>query len=206
MPSLRMAAVGALLLSIVGCAHPQRASDAPGGSSAEPAARSAAALVEQGRAYADVGDSLRAQQYFAASLKLGSNENEVLPLFLRACVAEKNYRLAAEYAEGALARHPQNARLRFLTGTLYTSLGDVPRARERLEVAAKELPANADVQFAVGVFFRDDAADPVMADVYFRQYVALAPRGAHAEEARSSLMDRTPRVVRVAASRTSRKR
>lgn len=174
------------LLSIAGCG---RGPVAPtgGGRAAEPE-KDPALLLEQGRAYAEMGDALRAQQYFAASLKAGADEDVVFPLLLRACVAQKNYRLAAEYAETALARHPRNARLRFLAGALHAAIGDVARARERLEQAAKELPDDPEVQFAVAVSFRDDAADIVAADKYFRRYLAIAPDGAHAEEARSSLM------------------
>lgn len=147
-------------------------------------------LTEQGKMYFEVGDTLRAQQYFAASLKAGADERVVFPLLLRACVAQRNFRLAVDYAEAALAKHPRDARLRFLTGALHGELGETARARDRFERAAKELPTDAEAQFTVGVFFRDDASDVVSADRYFRQYLALAPDGAHAEEAKSSLMER----------------
>lgn len=146
-------------------------------------------LVEDGRMFAESGDALRAQQYFAAALKAGADEKVVLPLLLRACVAQKNYRLAIEYAEAALAREPKNARLRLLAGALYASIGDMPHSRERLERAAGELAAEPEVQFTVAVSFRDDVGDVVLADKYFRRYLALAPNGAHAEEAKSSLME-----------------
>lgn len=177
---------------LVGCGRPTPASPAetPASAGQKSGDKDAAFLLEQGRAYAEVGDSLRAQQYFAASLKAGADEKVAFPLLLRACVEQKNYRLAAEYAEAALARHPKNARLRFLSGALHGTLGDTARSRERLERAAKELPRDAEVQFTVGVFFRDDAADVVSADRYFRQYLALAPDGTHVEEAKSSLMER----------------
>jgi tetratricopeptide (TPR) repeat protein len=154
------------------------------------AEKNAELLLEQGRAYAELGDSLRAQQYFSLALKSGADEKVAFPLLLRACVVDKNYRLAVEYAEAALSRHPKNARLRFLTGALHGSLGDTARSRERLVRAAKELPQDAEVQFAVGVFFRDDALDLVSADKYFRQYLALEPDGAHVDEAKSSVMER----------------
>lgn len=152
-------------------------------------AKNAQMLVEDGRAFAEAGDALRAQQYFAAALKLGADEKVVLPLLLRACVVQKNYRLAIEYAEAALARSPHNARLRLLSGTLHASIGETARSRERLERAADELADEAEVQFTVAVSFRDDASDVVSADKYFRRYLALAPNGAHAEEAKSSLME-----------------
>lgn len=146
-------------------------------------------LVEKGRAFAEAGDILRAQEYFAASLKAGADEKVVLPMLLRVCVAERNYRLAIEYAESALTRDPKNSRLRLLSGTLHASVGDMARSRERLERAANELANEADVQFTVAVSFRDDANDVIMADKYFRRYLALAPTGEHADEAKGSLME-----------------
>lgn len=186
-PSLGLCAVIAFTQLVgAGCA-PTAAHPKP--SPAEERARSAALLVEQGRAYASVGDSLRAEQYFAAALKQGAEESAVLPLLLRACVEQKNYRLAVEYAEAALAREPRNARLRLLAGTLHASVGDSARSRDRLERAASELANEPEVQFTVAVSFRDDANDVVTADKYFRRYLELDPNGAHAEEAKSSLME-----------------
>ena len=178
-----------LLLTTVGCNRAGTGREAADANPVEARAKRAEHLVEQGRAYADAGDALRAQQYFAAALKIGADESTVLPLLLRACVAERNYRFAAEVAEAALARRPHDARLRFLTGAIHGSLGDAARARGYLERAAKELPADAEIQFSVGVFFRDDASEVAVADAYFRRYLSLAPDGAHAEEARGSLME-----------------
>lgn len=155
----------------------------------EEKAEAAAALVQKGREFAEGGDVLRAQEYFTSALKAGADEKVVLPLLLRVCVAERNYRLAIEFAESSLARNPKNSRLRLLAGTLHASVGDTARSRERLERAADELANEADVQFTVAVSFRDDANDVVMADKYFRRYLALAPNGEHAEEAKGSLME-----------------
>lgn len=181
-PALSLVAVMSLPL---GCGQ---SSSKPPRTAAEEKAETAASLVEQGRAYAEIGDGLRAQEYFASALKAGADEKVVLPLLLRACVSQKNYRLAAEYAEAALAREPRNARLRLLAGTLHASVGDSTRSRERLEQAAAELEGEPEVQFTVAVSFRDDANDVVNADKYFRRYLALAPNGEHADEAKSSLM------------------
>lgn len=184
---IRLLATGFVALALVGCGRPPAAAPSAA-SGANDEASSAARLVEEGRAFAEAGDALRAQQYFAASLKAGADERLVMPLLLRACIAQKNYRLAAEYAEASLAKHPNDARLRLLSGALHGTLGESARARDRLERAAKELREDADAQFAVAVSFRDDASDVVAADEYFRRYLALAPNGEHAEEARSSLM------------------
>lgn len=177
-----------VLLALTGCGGAATRGGASSSAPSLPPERDPAVLLEQGRAYQELGDALRAQQYFAASLKAGAHEDVAFPLLMRACIDQKNYRLAVEYVEATLARHPRDARLRFLAGALHGMVGDSARSRERLVRAAKELPDDAEVQFAVGVFFRDDVNDVAAADPYFRRYLTLAPEGAHAEEAKSSTM------------------
>ncbi len=152
--------------------------------------RDPAVLLEAGRAYADEGDLVRAEQYLAAAIAHGADERVVVPLLLRVCIASRHYRLGVEYAEVALARNPESSRLRFLTGALYVATGDTARARPHLERAARERSGDAELQFEVGVVFRDEMSDVVNADLYFREYLRLAPAGEHAQEARSSLMER----------------
>jgi len=147
-------------------------------------------LFEHGKRFAMMGDTVRAEQYLSAALAAGADESKVTPIFLHVCVAARHYRLAIEYADAALARHPDNAKLRFLTGALHKDVGEPARAREYLEEAARQLKNDAEVQFAVAVFFRDDMKDQIAADPYFREYLRLSPQGTHAEEARVSLMVR----------------
>jgi tetratricopeptide (TPR) repeat protein len=147
-------------------------------------------LVQQGDDYSANGDFTRAQQYFAAALAAGGKSSAILPKLLKACIAAGDLRLASEYAETELARHPEDAHLRFVTGALLAQIGNQPAAREHLVQAATELKADARVQFLVATFFRDDMRDRVQADGYFREYLKLAPGGEHAAEARASLMER----------------
>lgn len=186
---VKLLSMGVCLVLMSGCGRPagQTAADQPHKVRED---RDPVKLVAQGKAYFEMGDSLRAQQYFAAAIKSGGDEQAIFPHLLRACIAAKNYRLAVEYAESSLAKHPEDAHLRFLTGALMGELGDTARSREHFERAAEELPSDPEVQFTVGVFFRDNAADVVNADRYFQKYLALAPKGPHAEEARGSLMAR----------------
>jgi len=146
-------------------------------------------LIARGKAYAEIGDYVRAEQYFAAAIAAGGEQKEVLPPLLKACVASGNVRLASEYAESALANSPNDGHLRFLTGALHASVGNKLAAKTHLVRAATDLPKDPDVQFAVATFFRDSMADRVEADPYFREYLKLAPGGQHAEEARASLME-----------------
>ncbi|WP_394822977.1 tetratricopeptide repeat protein [Pendulispora albinea] len=184
---VRLALVLAAALSLGACGS------ASGARSAKTAAplpedRDPKLLYERGKAYAELGDLVRAEQYLAAALNAHGDERAVLPALFRVCIASRHYRLASEYAEVALARRPKDARLRFVAGAFYVSIGERARARDYLEEAAHQLPDDAEIQFAVAVFFRDELTDRVAADPYFREYLRLAPKGEHADEAKSSLM------------------
>ena len=147
-------------------------------------------LAEHGRAYADLGDDTRAEQYLSAALASGADPKTIMPLLLKSCVRAGHLRLAVEYAESQLARDPEDAHLRFLAGALEASIGNRVEARTNLERAAADLPNDSKVQFHVAAFFRDDAADKIAADPYFREYLRLEPKGEHAAEARASIMER----------------
>ncbi len=152
--------------------------------------RDPAVLFRQGDAFAADGDFTRAQQYFAAAIAAGGKSNEILPHLLEACIAAGDLRLASEYAENELARRPDDANLRFLAGALQARIGNRPAAREHLVQAASEMKGNANVQFMVATFFRDEMQERAFADPYYREYLRLDPNGEHASEARASLMER----------------
>jgi tetratricopeptide (TPR) repeat protein len=184
------ALLGAILLA--GCSATSSANagaEAPA-SQHLPEDRDPKLLLERGKAFAEVGDLLRAEQYLAAAAAAGAEDREVTPPLLRVCVALRHHRLAVEYAEAALGRHPKDAHLRFLTGALYVSTGDRERARVHLTTAGRELGADPEVQFSIAVFFRDQLSDPPKADPYFREYLRLAPGGNHRDEALASLMQK----------------
>lgn len=151
-------------------------------------------LAERGARASESGDFIRAEQYFTAAIAAGGDRSTLVPQLLRACVASGHLRLAGEISEAELPRTPHDGRLRFLAGAIQASLGNRALARDHLVRAATELPNSADVQFAVATFFRDDLGDRVDADPYFRAYLALAPKGPHAEEAKGSLMARIDRA------------
>jgi tetratricopeptide (TPR) repeat protein len=177
-----------MLASLVACAHdptPKKVAAVKVSEDRDPAL-----LFDRGKAFAQVGDAIRAEQYLSAAITYGADERLVTPVLLKACVMARHYRLAIEYADAALARHPNDAKLRFLAGALHKDVGEPIRAREYLEQAAHELKDDAEVQFAVAVFLRDDIQDRNAADPYFREYLRLSPEGSHAEEARVSLMVR----------------
>src|SRR5262249_44968221 len=90
-------------------------------------------LVAAGRAFAQVGDLTRAEQYFAAAIDAGGDEAKILPMLLAVCVQDGRYRVAISYDESYLHKHPDDVRARFVLGTLYQAIGDREAARMELE-------------------------------------------------------------------------
>jgi Tfp pilus assembly protein PilF len=151
-------------------------------------------LVERGKAFAAVGDTTRAEEYLVAALDQGADPRVVLPVLMQVCVSTGRYRVAIQYAESHLRNHPDDVRTRFVVGTLYAAVGDVKTARENLVTVCEQRPNDSKAHYALAVLARDDAEnqDLVLADKHFREYLRLDPNGAHAEEAKSSLLKRMP--------------
>jgi tetratricopeptide (TPR) repeat protein len=149
-------------------------------------------LVDRGKAFATIGDTTRAEQYFAAAMAQGKNEATILPLLLTVCLSDGRYRVAIEYAEQYLKKHPNDVRVRFVLGTIYEAVGDAEPARTNLEAVLDAEPEDAEAHYALAVLLRDGDHDPAAADPHFREYLRLRPRGSHAEEAEASLMKSVP--------------
>lgn len=149
-------------------------------------------LLERGRAFAAIGDYTRAEQYLMSAMEAGSDPKVVLPLLLKICVADQRIWVAIAYAEPYLRRDPDDFRLRFVVASLYSSIGDPKIAREHLERVVAMKPDHADAHYALAVLHRDDEHDPVLADLHFREYLRVEPRGPHAAEARGALLKTVP--------------
>ena len=98
------------------------------------------------------------------------------------------YRLAVERAERYLRSHPDDDRMRFLTGTLQMALGADAQAAKHFRRVLARTPRHAPAHYALATLLRDRYADPVGADYHFREYLRLDPSGSHAAEARASLL------------------
>jgi tetratricopeptide (TPR) repeat protein len=149
-------------------------------------------LIERGKAFASVGDTTRACQYFSAALDSGADPELVLPLLMRVYVQSGRYRLAIQTGEQYLTKRPQEHALRFLVATLYAAVGQSELAKENFERVLAAKPNHADAHYALGVLLRDSENDYVGADYHFRQYLKLKPTGPHADEARGSLLKDVP--------------
>ena len=150
-----------------------------------------AQLVEAGRAFAAVGDTTRAEEYLAAALERGGDETKITPLLLEICVRDGRYQMAIEYARPYLGKHPGDHRTRYVLATLYAGVGDLDRAQAEAEGVIAARPAEPEPHFLLATVLRD-AGDRVGADAQFREYLALAPRGVHADEARASRLLAVP--------------
>lgn len=154
--------------------------------------QSAEKLWERGQAFAAVGDTTRAQEYLAAALEAGGNQVKILPLLLAVCVRDGRYRLAVEYVERYLERHPADGRMRFVLGTIYLALGEPEPAERAFRRVAHAERNNPDVEYALALLMRDHKADEPAAAQHFQEYLRLAPDGEHAAEARASLVAGAP--------------
>jgi tetratricopeptide (TPR) repeat protein len=154
--------------------------------------RSASKLEERGRAFAAVGDTTRAEQYFSAALEAGGDDAALTGALLSVCIRDGRFRMAIEHARRYLAHHPADGKARFVLGTLYAAVGEQRAAREELEVATRQDADDADVHYALAVVLRDQGDEALVADRHFREYLRLAPRGDHADEARSFLLREVP--------------
>ncbi len=149
-------------------------------------------LLGRGKAFAQVGDYTRAEQYLAAAIDAGAPVGEALPLLMRVCIAEKRYRAAINHGMPHLNKQPDDYKLRFVLGSLYATIGDSAMAWEHLKKVAEDQPEHAEVQFAMGMLALEADGDIVTADGHFREYLRLEPNGAHAAEARSHLLRSMP--------------
>jgi Flp pilus assembly protein TadD len=176
------------LLGATGCASTAPRAGAP--AVARPP--TTAELVERGRAFGAYGDLTRAEQYLSAALDHGAAPRDVLPTLVRVCVQGGRYRVASLYTANALQRDPEDPSLRLLHGILEAAVGDPRVALHEYETVLKVRPDDSDAHYAVAVLLRDTLDDPAGADFHFREYLRLSPEGAHAPDARASLLQRMP--------------
>jgi tetratricopeptide (TPR) repeat protein len=141
-------------------------------------------LLHRGEGFAAVGDSTRAEQYYAAALAAGGNPHLLVRRLIRVCVSGQRYRAALGYADDYLLRRPADHEVRFARATIAVAVGETEQAHADLTELAKAEPNNPDVQFALGVLLRDALADLPEARTHFARYLALAPNGSNAAEAR----------------------
>jgi tetratricopeptide (TPR) repeat protein len=138
------------------------------------------------------GENMRAQQYLQQALRQGAPPKLVVPRLLRLYAADAQYRLAVDQAENYLRVHPRDQDVRRFLAALYGALDCHAQAVEQYARVLAAEPKDAQAHFALASTLHDSGQEPLRADQHFRAYLALDPRGAHAEEARSLLLTELP--------------
>lgn len=177
--------VSAIALLLVGCgaaSEPKPAAPTASGDT-----RDATAYFADGRAAAERGDAIRAEQYLSLALAQGYEPSVVIPLLLEVCIAGSHLRAALNHAEPYLRQHPDDQQLRYLIATIHLGLGQQEEARTDLEQLLRANPNYADAHFLLGVLSSDSDEDE--ARTHFLRCLELAPKGEHAPEVRSRLSE-----------------
>lgn len=147
---------------------------------------SADLLLRRGRAFAEAGDTIRAEQYLVAASRRGAKDRDVVPALMDACIKGQRYRTALAHAERFLARRPRDIRLRQLTASLYLATGEVEQAREALEYLVEDEPDRAQPHYLLAMAHQQlDDSDSAAREL--RVYLDLEPSGPLAREARKWL-------------------
>jgi tetratricopeptide (TPR) repeat protein len=144
-------------------------------------------LLHRGEGFAAVGDSTRAEQYYAAALAAGGEPCLLVRRLIRVCVSGQRYRAALAYADDYLLRSPSDHEVRFARATIAVAIGETEQARVDLTELALVVPNNPDVHFALALLLRDDLVDLPEAREHFARYLALAPNGSNAAQARAAM-------------------
>lgn len=181
----------ALAGATAGCTHPQLPA-------AEYAARSddeaphGVELVDIARAFAASGDRVRAIQYLTLAQREGVAPQRVVPRLLALYVADGQYRMAIDTAESYLRRKPHDHTIRRCLGAFYMAIDATDDALRTFERLIVEAPRDADAHFALASLLSDGGTQHAKADEHYRTYLALAPTGRHAEEARAKVFKELP--------------
>lgn len=140
-------------------------------SSPAPGPNEAEQLHASGMRLSRMGQSVRAEQYFLASIDAGADEGLVLGDLIETCIASGRLRSAIDYVERALRGDPKSFELRRLAVSLYVSLGQTEAADEHVQVlvAVKKLPE--ELLLFMGEFFEQSGQQDQQALGYYQEYL-----------------------------------
>lgn len=180
--------ISCLLLAAVGCAGAGLPEARSAQAGADPERPHGAQLVQLAELFAERGDRVRAAQYYSAAQRDGVPAREVLPKLVALYVADGQYRLAIEESEGYLRRHPGDHRIRSCLAGLYVAIDALPEAMRAYELLLRDRPRDPEAHFALGSLLLETGGPRARANDHFQTYLALSPRGPHAEEAEARLL------------------
>ena len=197
----REALLFGLILVLVGCHR----TAIPRSESAldDPHAISSQQLFEIALFQAQRRDLLRAEQYLTAARQRGYDEARTTYWLVRVCISAGRYHSALRHAAQRLDRNPYEWRLRLVVASLHEALGDRERAQSELENVVRSRPGEPLPRYRLAILYREDPVLSERASEHLSRYLALDPRGVHAQEVRAMLSSppapRTPRTPEIHA-------
>ncbi|MCP4446825.1 MAG: hypothetical protein GY811_15975 [Myxococcales bacterium] len=147
----------------------------------------AAELRSQGLGFARRGDLVRAQQYLSAARQKGFDERVVVPELVKVCIAASRLRAALAFAEPYLRRHPGDAGMQYVVGTIHMALGNLHEASNHLSGALFAGHLMTDAAFSLALV-AEERGQPELVRAHLQEYLAESPRGRYALRARSMLL------------------
>lgn len=145
-------------------------------------------LYERGIEFARRRDWSRAEEYLQLSMDQGIPPERVLPPLLRVCIGGSRYAAALRYATPYLESHPDAVGLRTLVAVIRLSTGETARGESDLRAVIALAPDQVpQAYFLLGRSLL--ASDRDQARELLEHYLAIAPSGDDATEARGLLAE-----------------
>ena len=147
---------------------------------------SAAELRSKGLAFARSGDLTRAQQYLSAAHGKGFAERVVVPEIVKVCLSASRLRAALLFAEPYLERHPEDAGMSYVVGSIHMALGNLQRAAAHLNGALQPHELMIDAAYSLARIAKRQGQWQEASD-HLRHYLQVAPKGVYALRAQHML-------------------
>jgi tetratricopeptide (TPR) repeat protein len=130
--------------------------------------------LAHGRAFAERGESARAEQYYLAALQAGAVEEEVFSLLLDTCVKQGRLGSAVAYVEARLRKEPSNESLLRLSASLREALGHRRAALSYVAELSRLSRMLPETQLFVAEFLQR-SGDTLGAHTAFEAYAKEVP-------------------------------
>jgi len=181
------------ILATISCMAAACAGGLPGPQSpGAPPGPSGQELLQMADALASSGDHVRAGQYLIAAQTRGISDRQVIGRLLKLDAAGGQYRLGIEHAEAYLQAHPSELSVRQCLASFHLAIGETAEAAREYARVLERRPNNAEAHFALATLLREAGIERARMDKHYRAYIALAPQGRHADEARAELFQELP--------------
>jgi tetratricopeptide (TPR) repeat protein len=182
-----------LLVSLGGCMSQRQGPIGP--PPADPIATTPAAeLRAKGLAHARRGDLTRAQQYLSAAQAKGYDEKVIVPELVKICIAASRLRAALAFAEPYVDKHPEDAGMNYVIGTIHLALGDLQRASTHLSGALQPSHIMIDAAYSLALIAIEEGRTSEARE-HLEHYLRIAPQGQFATRSKNLLARVTPVVL-----------